>query len=298
MDACIQRKNIVRDSPGDPGRDIVPAWVLSPAWRLEVVDDFLVVNGGADEVYVVDEAPAHACAKLIAVCNAREARQWQQDPVLGAAIRQLRRLGALVPIGSTTIRRPALVIRWAGQPLPVLPNALQAHGWTCLSEPDADGNALTLIVRTTASWSDLLANYQAAPLNRTHVLLDLAYHHTVGMGPLVVPGQTACLACMGHRVMRRWGDLPGPEQPAMAQRAAGVAALLADAAVLGPRLVERAFTLDLRSLQMHSSQVFVLPDCPVCAAMESSGFARLTPLPLPWLVARPGPPHDPTAHSI
>ncbi|MDB5846922.1 MAG: hypothetical protein JWP29_674 [Rhodoferax sp.] len=263
-----------------------------------MVGDFLVVNGGADEVYVVDEAPAHACAKLIALCDAGQARQWLQDPLLGAAIRQLRRLGALVPLGATTTQRPALVIHWAGQPLPALPNALQAHGWTCLPEPNADDDALTLIVRTTASWSDLLVAYQAAPLTRTHVLLDLAYHHTVGIGPMVVPGQTACLACMGHRVMRRWGDLPGPEQPAMAQRAAGVAALLADAAVLGPRLVERTFTLDLRSLQMHSSQVFVLPDCPVCAAMESSGVARLTPLPLPWLMAQPRPPHDQTAHSI
>lgn len=278
-------------SPSTSASDASCPWVPSPAWCLESLNDLLVVNGGADEVYVIDEAPAEARDRLIDICLQGQARTWQGDATLGAAIRQLRRLGALVPAGAVRTERPALQVQWAGQPLLGLVDSLQTHGWTCLPGRVDRCDALTLLVRTTQSWSELLRYYQDAPPDGIHVLLDLAYHHTLGIGPMVVPGQTACLACMGHRVMRRWGDLPMPQEPAMLQRAAGIGALLADAAVLGSRLVERAFTLDLRTLRMDSSTVFVQPECPVCALSATEAINRKAALPLPWLLSetRSGP---------
>jgi bacteriocin biosynthesis cyclodehydratase domain-containing protein len=299
MDACIQNNDFVFDmSTPSFTADATSRWVPNPAWKIESLNGYVVVNGGADEVYVVDEAPAEAHSQLIDVCLEGRAREWQHDPSLGAAVRQLRRLGALVPAGAIHPDRPALFVQWAGRPLPALLTSLESHGWTCLSTPSAEQQMLTLLVRTTASWSELCGSYQDAPLAGTHVLLDLAYHHTLGIGPMVVPGQTACLACMGHRVMRRWGDLPMPDEPAMLRRAAGVAALLADAAVLGSRLIERAFTLDLRTLRMDSSTVFAQPECPVCASMCHKDAVRSATLRLPWLVTEQGATHDQAAHSI
>lgn len=258
-------------------------WCLSPAWRLEILNGMLLVSAGADAVYVVDEAPPEARDQVLALCRSGVARSWQHDPVMGAAIRQLRRLGALVPAQALAASdRPSLYLHWVGQPLPALADAFQDHGWSCQAAAGL-GSALTLLVRTTSTMAELLAAYQAAPPLDTHVLLDLAYQHTLGIGPMVVPGQTACLACMGQRVMQRWGDLPPPAAPALLRRAAGIAALLADAAVLGPSLVERACTLDLQNLRLQSSPVFPEPDCPVCAVLRVQDERRDIPLPLPWL---------------
>jgi bacteriocin biosynthesis cyclodehydratase domain-containing protein len=278
-------------------------WFLNPCWKMAQMEGHLVINGGADEVYVVDEVAADAIDLLIEVCRRGDARRLSQDPRLGAAIRQLRRVGALVPQGVLNGERQSLAIRWQGKAVPALTETLASHGWHCHEEPppgppgsdrlpgrenQPTTQVLTLIVRTTASWSDFLSNYHQSPPAGVHLFIDLAYHHTLAVGPMVVLGQTACVACLGHRIVRRWGELSAPVDTAMLSRAAGVAALLADAAWLGPRLVERAITLDLRTLRTEASRVFMQPECPVCASFGNAEMALQAPLTLPWLTSEQG----------
>lgn len=253
-------------------------WQANPQWRLDVHDGHLVVSAGADEVYLVDEAPAEAVAPLLLAWQQGRCAPLAQDPLLGAAVRQLRRLGALLPAAALQdTARPRARLRWFGQAWPELAHALQQQGWQL-----DDQAPLQLCVRTTAPWAELLTDYQRQPPIGTHVLLDLAYHHTVCLGPLVVPGQTACLACFGHRLAHRWGDLPPPPAPANRQRLAGVAALLADHVTLGSRCVETSLALDLRQLRLEASPVYLQPGCEVCTGLRSTPAATGA-LPLPWV---------------
>lgn len=260
-----------------------PPWLPHPQWRLDVIEQRLVVSAGADEVYVLDEAPPEALPTLVAACQAGTARQLVADPLCGPAVRALRRLGALLPAGALQASHsPRASLHWVGSVWAEFTDALKAQGWDLLD--DAAEAPLQLLVRTTATWTELLQAYQARPPTGPHLLIDLAYHHTVGLGPLVVPGETACLACLGHRLLRRWGDLPPPSEPALRRQLAGVAAWLGQAGALGTRCVERALALDLRELRLQESRVFAMPDCPVCATHHPPHLdgdrGRLN---LPWL---------------
>lgn len=259
-------------------------WRLSPAWRIESLGEHLLVQAGADEVYVIDEAPAGEHERLIHLCESGEAAACAHDPLLGAALRQLRRMGVLVPEGAAQVFEAHARLVWLGEPCEALAEGLRSQGWQ-LSEPESVADApLTLLVRTDASWSDVMQAYGLWHGRGPHLLVDLAHHHTLSVGPLVVPGQTACLACLGHRIVQRWGDLPPPPRPEMLRRAAGVAALLSDAVRLGSELVEQVAALDLRQLRLSRHRVHVQPGCPVCLAARRDPAAELAPsFNLPWV---------------
>lgn len=255
---------------------------MSPAWRVESLGEHLLAQAGADEVYVIDEAPVSEHARLIRLCESGEAAGWVQDPGIGAAVRQLRRLGVLVPAQAAQPFEPRARLVWVGSPCEALAAGLTGQGWQLMAP---DGNApLTLLVRTNASWSELLGHYDSWHGRGPHMLVDLAHHHTLSVGPLVVPGQTACLACLGHRILQRWGDLQPPPQPEMLSRAAGVAALLSDVVRLGPELVEQVASLDLRLLRLSRHHVHIQPGCPVCQASRQDPDMELAPpFDLPWV---------------
>ncbi|MEK8031990.1 hypothetical protein AACH06_14275 [Ideonella sp. DXS29W] len=264
--------------PESRSPDEAAIWHANPQWRLDIHDDHLVVSAGADEVYLVDEAPADTLATLMQAWQDQRCGSLANDPVVGAAVRQLRRLGALLPADALHhTAQPRAALRWFGQPWPELESALQRHGWRW-----DDDAALQLCVRTDASWAEMLHDYQHQPPRRTHVLLDLAYHHTLCLGPLVVPGQTACLACFGHRVAHRWGDLPPPPAPANRHRLAGIAALMADHVTLGSRCVEASLALDLRQFSITRSPAYLQPGCNVCASQRTSP-PDTGSLALPWV---------------
>lgn len=260
----------------------VEPWRLSPAWRVESLGEHLLAQAGADEVYVIDEAPVSEHAQLIRLCESGEAANWAHDPGMGAAIRQLRRLGVLVPAQAAQPFEARARLVWIGSPCEALTAGLTGQGWQLMA-PDGDA-PLTMLVRTNASWSELMGHYGSWHGRGPHLLIDLAHHHTLSVGPLVVPGQTACLACLGHRILQRWGDLQPPPQPEMLSRAAGVAALLSDVVRLGPELVEQVAALDLRLLRLSRHRVHMQPGCPVCQASRQDPDIELAPpFDLPWV---------------
>ncbi|EHK65726.1 hypothetical protein [Achromobacter arsenitoxydans] len=260
-------------------------WVNHPAWTLmEQQHDgqlLLVLTAGSDESYIVDEAaPDDVARQVLSAWQANRLAALLDDPRCGAAARQIQRAGALTPARAA---RPVTGYRihWLGNPLPGLADVLQP-------QPDAAGgseNAIALIVRTNASWQEALAQYASLRPATPHLFVDAAFHHTVCIGPYVVPGQTACLACLGNRVAHRWGDLPMPASPA-ACRPELLAALLAPLLSTDQGLlpfVEYSVSLNLQTLASTRDKVFQLPWCPVCgsAAAASTGM-----LDIPWLAGR------------
>ena len=258
-------------------------WRLSSSWRIEALNgEHLLAQAGADEVYLIDEAPQSELARILTLCESGDAALHADDPHIGAALRQLRRLGALVPAAASQPFDTRARLVWVGSRCDPLADGLRAQGWHLL-EDSADA-PLTLIVRTSGDWAALLNEAARWQAMGPHLLIDLSHHHTLSVGPLVVPGQTACLACLGHRIVHRWGDLPPPQEPKMLQRAGGVAAMLVDAVRLGPELVEQVATLDLRHLRMSRHRVHVQPGCPVCQATRlNPAIAPAQPFDLPWV---------------
>ena len=264
-------------------------WINSPAWTLFAQSQegatLLVVSGGADALYVVDEAKGEdAIGRIVAAWHDDALAQLVDDPACGAAVRQLMRLGVLVP--PTALASPArIAFAWLGTPMPELESAFDAMsnpgGRTRVEAADA---SLQLVVRTDASWSDALAAYRDAMPAVPHLLVDVAYQRTLGVGPYVVPGETACVYCLGNRVIRRWGDPPTPSRPSVAGNAARVAALiaplLADAVTLLPFL-EHAVSLDLSTLASTRERVVRLPWCPACRPDMRAPPALV----LPWIDA-------------
>lgn len=289
-------------------------WVRNPAWQLRVIElgseteggvappagPHLVASAGADESYWVDEVPHGAAARrLHATWLADASDDLRSDADCGAAVRQLRRVGALVPQGGVAaVRRFALC--WWGDPAPSWqleldrqlaqqPESATAHAngqaptapllQRVTSDTAAQADVVWVYVRTNADWASALPAYCAAFPQRPHVLLDLAYHHSVVIGPWVVPGQTACLACLGARTVRRWGDAPVPPQPlALADSALSVAMLLQllrSAALPGGQApwIEHSTQIDLRRLQSQRARVFRQPWCPACSAQADAGCA-------------------------
>src|SRR5919198_1421400 len=84
--------------------------------------------------------------------------------------------------------------------------------------PSAD---VTLLVRTGGRLIDVPA------MVGIHLFIDVSYHHTVSLGPLVFPGDSACVGCLSGRIGRYWGDPHPPRKPAMRRETRLVAALAA-----------------------------------------------------------------------
>ena len=257
-------------------------WLMSPHWRLASVEGYLMAQAGADEVFIIDEVRPDEHARLISICEAGHAAAWSQDENLGAAIRQLRRLGLVLPAQALAVMGPRVRLTWLGTSCTAFTESLTNQGWqVCSGDALA---SLNLLVRTDASWSHVLDTYAAWHEQGPHLLIDLSCHHTLSVGPLVVPGQTACVECLAHRITRRWGDLPPPAQPQVLRHAAGVAALLCASTQLGPALVERVVTMDLRHLRTTQHRVHPMPGCPACEASRQQTHLELAmPFQLPWI---------------
>ncbi|WP_199431883.1 hypothetical protein [Qaidamihabitans albus] len=262
------------------------AVVADPGWRAQANDDGLVLYAGADLNYLVpDLSPAHTQA-LVAWFEAATAGPVDAADLpgeLAAVVRQLRSLGAVRPAALPTPERPRVLgvdVRTVGSTPAALTTALhetfppRVHADT--AEPD-----LLLVVRTTETLRELaeLAGELAEP-PVPHLLLDLAYHHTVVLGPLVVPGASACLACLAVRTGRRWGDPPPPQRPVTAEQPELPLALAAHAIRrLGAgslALLERTVSMHAEELTSTAENVLPAADCPVCPGLPTG------PATLPW----------------
>ena len=262
----------------------------SPHARLTLDGEQLVVVFGADELYLFDELRPDEARAL------HEA--WQRDALdaladgaprdspLARALADLEGTGAIERRHARDVAVPLRVgIAFAGEPDAALADQLTrliVSDKMLRSDSDAD---LTLFVRTTA------ALVEAAALSppRAHLLVDVGFAHTISIGPLVWPGETACLSCFAGRVRQAWGDpAPPPSPRALASRELVAALALVELRrfrELGdcPDLVARAVSLDLATLASRADRVHRLPWCPRCfpSTIEDTSYGAGS-FALPW----------------
>lgn len=272
--------------------------VADPGWRLSDQDGYLVAIAGADEVWVVDDVPGSVAAELAGCWSDQPPTPEQLSAQALLAVDQLRPLGVFGAAGSPT-GRIGIGLRWADEPLPELTGALAdlcaEHGWPMpveladdrgggAGDHDGTGCDIEIVVRTSATMIDTAARAAVGlAADRLQLLCDLASARTIALGPLVVPGHTACIGCLAGRVSQRWGDpqppaRPGATGPVGVRVAAGlIMQQLTDAVSGRCRLIDATVALDLESLRSQRSPCLRSAACPHCAPIVTDGRVAL-----PW----------------
>jgi bacteriocin biosynthesis cyclodehydratase domain-containing protein len=223
-------------------------------WRLLLEDGRLVASGGADELYLVDELTEAECASVAAAFEGDALDGLPRAGAVGATLDRFERMGVVV---RRVEPQPALRIAMiGGESLAPLVGKLVP----------VNEAGLVFVVRTGGGLVEVAEKSPAAP----HVLVDLAYHHTVSIGPLVWPGETPCLSCFAGRIRQRWGDPLPPPSPGATESLAFAAGLVAEIArrfaAEGTHdgLVEHVVAFDLRTLSSQRERIHRLPWCPRC----------------------------------
>jgi len=243
----------------------------SPNWIARREDATLVLSAGGDEEHVVSDL-GEATLELIDTWLDRE----DIGSGTGGEAKQLREylllLGAAIPDASTTERRPAWTVvgpgHWASE---LRRRVDQLH-------PTARG--ADLLIRDGGSLDDLRS--AGHELSNPYLIVDATYHHTISIGPYVVPGLSACAGCLAGRIERRWGESDIAKSPGI-QRWTGLAAdLIACQLELisanRSALLNATISWDVGSGNSTRDDLLRFPNCEACGMKSSTGRVRL-----PWL---------------
>jgi bacteriocin biosynthesis cyclodehydratase domain-containing protein len=256
----------------------------SKHWTVRSESGLLILSAGADELYAIEDVPPDTAAELTAAWE----REWVDRESLSPAATEL--FDQLVAAGIARAELPdeqpwKVTVRQVGDPLHELESALSAALETsaALEPAKLERSDFAVFVRTNGQ---LLGLYDGTPewRHRPHLLLDAAYHHTISLGPLVFPGETACLACLAGRIGQYWGDAPPPQRPAVLGHTTLVASLVAleleKIAAGDYGLVNATISWDLRRWEIERNAVYKLPWCPFCG--EPDAAEALGSIDLPW----------------
>ena len=244
-----------------------------PGWTLAGSDGALLLSAGADLRYAVADVPAAVAEEVLAAWSAGQLDRTVLSAPAGEVLDQLATAGALRPALSEDDERPSATTVFVGTPVDGYPTG------------DA-GGSLVVLVRTTGTLAELAR--RAASVDVPHLVVDIAYHHTVSLGPLVVPGQTACASCLAGRISARWGDEPPPPEPAAARAAVATAIVAHEVAKVTAgtsRLVNRTVAVDLDTWRTVEQAVLRLPWCGSCGRRAGDGRAGPAAIDLPWAAA-------------
>ena len=258
----------------------------SPEWSVAYEHGYLIASGGADEVYSVEDVSSQTAAELAELWEHPLDRE-RLSPDAARVVQQLLSVGAVVR--DLEPRPPArIALAFCGAQEATFVDALSAEagGERLWRLAEARDEELTLVVRTGGRLVEM-SDGTDHPVSGPHLLLDTAYHHTLSLGPLVFPGETACLACLAGRIGQYWGDPVPPARPAArrwARLAAALAALELDKIAAGDYgLVNATVAFDLGRHEVKRNALYKLPWCPVCGDRERGQTVGLVPL--PWVEA-------------
>ncbi|MFD4642329.1 hypothetical protein ACFWN2_33820 [Lentzea sp. NPDC058436] len=249
--------------------------VADPAWHAQIRDEGLVVYAGADLAYLIPDLPRAVAVALAGLFEPvlRGVARTVDESRLGEPVRQhlaqLRTLGALRPAGlpADDAKPMGVGTRVVGEAPAGLAERL----------PHDENPDLLLVVRTTGTLVDLVE--VARETKVPHLLLDLAYHHTAAVGPFVVPGAGACLACLAVRAGRRWGDPPPPPRPGALDHEFPISLALQAIHNIhngSLALLDTVVTVNLDEFTTTRESVLPAAGCEVCPTVE---FGRVS---LPW----------------
>lgn len=235
----------------------------SSQWTIEVGPP-IVLTAGPDVRFELEGLDVR-CARALTLWH----EGGQVDAVVDGPVAELRTL--LVGLGALTTSMPQAVMLF-GDPCPPAIQAALAERLDVVAADEA--NAVGLVLRTGSDWP--------AGRDHAHLAADLTHHHTLVLGPLVIPGVTSCIGCLTRQTERRWGPDTVASTPAILAFPAIVAELIAiqvDRAAAGDSpLVNATMMWNLATGHSERADLLRAPDCG--GPCRPAAGSELT---LPWL---------------
>lgn len=179
------------------------SYKISPNWKVFQDGDKLRLHGGADAEYEVELSNGAPSTYAENQAFTRRVLSESDESVF----EQMFTAGVIVPVGK---KYQVMKVAFVGDELPFnidLPKRLQLVA----GEDEAD---TVVVVRYTSTHQEMAQKYHK--LAKPYLYFDIAYHHTVSVGPLVYAGETVCLGCLYGRIKSRWGDEKPPKSPRVA----------------------------------------------------------------------------------
>lgn len=234
----------------------------STHWRCEISDVDAVLSAGADRrmaLHGLDDELRTTLERWSTMGTSVEIRPHEQ-----------RLADRLVEIGALVDPAPVCGLEFFGDPA-----FTDKLGAALEVQPTSGG--LGVLVRTGADWP-------TAPVG-PHLAVDCSHHHTLVLGPYVMPGLTSCTSCLQTRMARRWPAVAPADAPAIQRHVHLIAELLGLQVELIGRnaspLVNATVAWDLEQGTTDRQTLLKSPGCATCDLGSQSGRIAL-----PWSTAQ------------
>ncbi len=243
---------------------------IKKEWTIRQAGKALHISGGADAVYEVElesEEPSFFALPMAWHSFSRD----QLSAVDSRVLEELLTAEIAVPLLQ---KSRYLKVRVLGD----------AHRLEVRYTSDSAADLL-IIVRVGSTYTKLLQKVKYETINTPHLFVDMAYQHTASFGPLVFPGETACIACLQGRISNRWGDEKPPLLPRASSEFSGVISELlqielSKIAEGDTSLTNKTVSWNFRERLVSNDQLLKVPLCPVCSQNRVDPSGTLV---LPWI---------------
>lgn len=239
------------------------SYTVSPAWRVRQDGRVLRLHGGADaeyEVPLASEVPSRYVAEGTFTRQSLSASD-------ASVLEQLVTAGVVTPVGRKTAK---LKVATVGDTLP-----FALKGSHIVLVDDKASADVVLVVRHTSTHGEIITRTDYYNITKPHMYVDLAYHHTLSLGPLVYPGETPCIGCLYGRLRERWGDEVPPREPFLQASSELIAALVSEElrrlATGDMSLVGHTVAWDITGRTTTTNVLLKSSGCPRCGAYGSDG---------------------------
>ncbi|QQS20221.1 hypothetical protein IPL85_02095 [Candidatus Saccharibacteria bacterium] len=252
------------------------------SWNLIYENGLLILNAGADKIFAIEDTSSQVGKELVVLWDQEQISLDKLSPEAQEVAEQLKTAGILLNVieQKQTFGISYYFLGSSDEQLSKrIENELGEKYKSVSSNAD-----LLLIIRTNGKLVELTSSNYYKELAIPHLFIDLAYEHSISVGPLVFPRQSACISCLIGRVITYWGDAEPPTKPAIQHNSgliAGVVGLEIKKILeqYDRELVNNTIAYDFENHKVRKSSVYKLPMCPVCG---SSKIDNVGSIKLPW----------------
>lgn len=259
-------------------------------WNLVYENEQLIVTAGADELYLINNLNSQKSEELYRAYKNDSLIEIIDDEEYMSVLKKLEKSGVIYKSKENNTDNIEVEVKWLGHEVQKIQELLKSYSNSSegihLSTKKIKNADLVIIIRQSGSLVEILDSYEKIQL--PHLFVDIAYDHTVSLGPFVFPGETACLSCFIGRVTRNWGDIEPPQNPSVARRKELVAGIIFNEirtfAEQGscPSLIEKVWSMNIIQMTAKIDSLFRLPWCPVCyPEKQKEGMGSFE---LPWTI--------------
>jgi bacteriocin biosynthesis cyclodehydratase domain-containing protein len=241
---------------------------LSENWEIKQEVDSLIVNGGADAIYKIDTENKESFFGML-----KHSQIFDRNKLTGEDIRVFEELVLAEVIVPVIKKEKEFKLKFIGD----------SKKHAKISDKNiyivADNNYdLAIITKSVSNLDELIRSIDYQNIKKPHLLVDNSLNHTISIGPLVFPGDTACIACLQGRVSVRWGDnIPPPKSRILAEYVdlfneivmAEIKRIISG----DTTLTNKTVSWNIQARKITNNQLLMVPLCPICSSnkIDSKG---------------------------